>query len=720
LWNGADVRKEVDRILLSKYSPAGVVVDEDLEVIEIRGKASPCLTLPIGKVSFNLVKLIPDTGVFLEVEKLIRQARQRGEPARREHVPCEHGGAAGELNVEVVPLRAGRRRSILVLFEPVPAAAEPPDGPPEGNLRDRQISRLKRQLEDAKRRFLSVIEEQQISREESQSTTEEALSANEELQSLNEELETTKEELQSTNQELISVNDELESKNAVLTQARDFAVSIVETVRQPLLVMDTELRIRMANQAFYGAFHMSPLETEGQVVYSLSGGTWDLPGLRDALNGLQGGSSFPDFEVELDLPTVGHRVLVFGGCRIHRLSMILLAVDDITERRLAQNALRRSEEHVRQSQKMEAVGRLAGGIAHDFNNLLTAIIGYSGLLQDSLAGNQPAVQQVTEIKTAGERAASLTQQLLAFSRRQVLQPKVLDLNVIVGDFERMLRRLVGEKILVVADCAPGLWQVRADPGEIGRAIMNLSLNARDAMPAGGTLAIETANAAVTEADASAQNLAPGRYAMLAVRDTGVGMDAEKQAHIFEPFFTTKDTGKGTGLGLAIVLGIVEQSGGAIRCQSELGRGTTFRIFLPAVAEAADKGAGLGLTQAPKGSEVILMVEDEDAVRKLARTILEASGYTVLEARNGREGLALCETHQGPIDLLVTDVVMPELSGREFAESALKVRPGMKVMFMSGHTRDVVLKEGIRKGTAFLRKPFAPAELAQKVREVLDK
>jgi two-component system CheB/CheR fusion protein len=722
LWDGADMRKEVDRILLSKYSPTGVVVDEDLEVLEIRGKASPCLTLPTGKVSFNLVKLIPDAGLFLEVEKLIRQARRRGKPARRERVPCEHGGSAGELNVEVVPLRAGQRRSILVLFEPLPGAAEPPDAPPKGDSRDRQISRLKRQLADAKQRFLSGVEEQQRSREESQTTTAEALSANEELQSLNEELETTKEELQSTNQELISVNDELEAKNAVLTQARDFAISIVETVRQPLLVLDTQLRIRMANQAFCRAFQVSPPETEGQVVYSLSHGSWDLPGLRDSLDGLlRGGISFPDFEVERDFPTVGHRILVFGGCRIHHLSMILLAVDDITERRLAQNALHRSEEHLRQSQKMEAVGRLAGGIAHDFNNLLTAIIGYSDLLRDTLAGNQPAIQQVLEIKTAGERAASLTQQLLSFSRRQVLQPKVLDLNVIVGDFERMLRRLVGERIKVAVACAPGLWQVRADPGEIGRAIMNLSLNARDALPDGGTLTIETANVTLSEADAPGQDLAPGRYVTMAVRDTGIGMDAEMQAHIFEPFFTTKEAGKGTGLGLATVLGIVEQSGGTIRCQSELGRGTTFQIFLPAVAEALDNGAGPaeGLTKAPKGSEVILVVEDEDAVRKLARTILEASGYVVLDAHNGREGLALCEAHQGPIDLLVTDVVMPELGGRELAQGALKLRPGMRVVFLSGHTRDVVLKEGVEKGTAFLRKPFSPVELTQKVRKTLD-
>ena len=726
LWDGVDLRKEVDHILLSKYSPAGVVVDEDLEVLEIRGKASPYLTLPVGKVSFSLMKLIPDTGLFLEVEKLIQQARKTGEAARQERVPYEHDGSAGDLNLEVRPLDSSQKRSVLVLFESVARAArreaEPPDAPAEGDIRERQISRLKQQLADAKERFLSAIEEHQTSREESQNTTEEALSANEELQSLNEELETAKEELQSTNEELITVNDELQAKNAALTQARDFARSIVETVRQPLIALDTDLRIRMANRAFYETFQVSPPEAEGQVVYALSRGSWDLPRLRDALEGLlQGGASFPDFEVEQDFPGVGRRNLVLGGCRIYHLKMILLAVDDITERKLAQQALRKSEEHLRQSQKMEAVGRLAGGIAHDFNNLLTAIICNSNMLCDTLAGDESAVSQALEIKTAGERAASLTQQLLAFSRLQVLQPKVLDLNAIVADFDKMLRRLAGERIKVVVNYEPALWQVRADPGEIGRAIMNLSLNARDAMPDGGTLTIETANVILTEADAPNREFAPGRCVMIAVRDTGVGMDAELRAHIFEPFFTTKETGKGTGLGLATVLGIVEQSGGVIRCESQLREGTTFKIFLPAVAEEVDKGgrpAG-GLANAPKGSEVILLVEDEDMVRAVARRILEMRGYVVHDACNGREGLALCEAHEGPIDLLVTDVMMPELGGRELAERALKLRPGLKVMFMSGHTQDVVLKEGIQKGAAFLQKPFTPARLAQKVRETLD-
>jgi two-component system CheB/CheR fusion protein len=723
---GVDVRKEVDRILLSKYSPAGVVVDEDLEIVEIRGNAAPYLALPVGKVSFSLMKLIPDTGLLLEVEKLIRQARQSAKPARREFVPYGRDGTAALLHVEAVPLDAHRKGAVLVLFEPAREAAgsqaPPPEAVVEGDPRDRQIATLQHQIAEARERFLSALEEHQTSREEDLNVTEEALSANEELQSLNEELETAKEELQSTNEELITVNDELQAKNAALAQARDFAMSIVETVRQPLLVLDTDLRIRMANRAFYRTFRESPLEAEGQVVYSLAQGGWDLPGLRDALDGLlQGGQSFSDFEVEREFPGVGRRNLVVRGSRIHHLKMILLAVDDVTERQLSQQALRKAEEHLRQSQKMEAVGRLAGGIAHDFNNLLTAIIGYASLLHDRLAGDTSATQQVLEIQSAAERAASFTHQLLAFSRRQVLQPKVLDLNAIIADFDKMLTRLVGERINVVVDCQPALWQVRADPGEIGRAVMNLCLNARDAMPGGGTLAISTANTVLTEADRGNLSLAPGRYVTMAVSDTGIGMDAESRSHLFEPFFTTKEAGKGTGLGLATVLGIVEQSGGAIRCDSEPGRGSTFTVFLPAIAETVDRAtrAAGGLAEAPKGSETVLLVEDEDAVRVLARTILEKSGYVVLAARNGREGLAVCEAHPGPIDLLVTDVVMPEVGGRELAEGTLRLRPSMKVMFMSGHMQDVVLREGVQKGTAFLQKPFTPAGLARAVREALD-
>jgi two-component system CheB/CheR fusion protein len=727
-WNVADVRQEVDRVLLSRYSLAAVVVDEDLEVLEIRGKASAFLSLPAGRVSFNLLKLIPQTSLFLEVERLVHQVQHSGESARQERVPFDHGGPAGEVTVEVVPLRSRQKNTLLILFEPTPAAreaepaAEPSAAGGPQDLKDRQIARLRQELEDAKQRFLAVIEEHQISREESQNSTEEALSTNEELQSLNEELETAKEELQSTNEELITVNDELQANNLALAKARDFAMSIVETVRQPLLVLDMDLRIKMANRAFYRLFKVSPQEAEGRLVYSLSDGSWDIPPLREELEVLvHGGISFPGFETERDFPGVGRRFLVLGGGRIEHLKMILLAVEDVSERKHSEEALLRSQEHLRQAQKMEAIGRLAGGIAHDFNNLLTAIIGYSALLMDTLTGNDKALQQVMQIRLAGDRAAALTKQLLAFSRRQVLQPKVIDLNLIVKDFERLLRRLVGERIEVAIECAPDLWQVRADPGEIGRAVMNLALNARDAMPGDGTLTIQTANTTVADAEALARGLPPGRYAMLAVGDTGVGMDAEMQEHIFEPFFTTKETGKGTGLGLATVLGIVEQSGGAIWCQSEVGEGTSFKILLPAVAEEVPAGEHppAGLVSAPQGTESILLVEDEDAVRELVHTVLEARGYRVMEARNGREGLKLCESHAGGIDLLVTDVVMPELGGRELAEMAVKMRPGLKVLYMSGHTQDVILKEGVQQGAAFLHKPFTPLQLAQKVRDTLD-
>src|SRR5450759_3725795 len=321
LWNVADVRQEVDRILLSRYSLASVVVDEELEVLEIRGKASTFLALPVGKVSFNLLKLIPETSLFLEVEKLVHQVRQTGEPGRQERIPFDGDGHSGEVSVEVVPLRARQKKTLLILFEPVHAAreaeapAEPfPAGGP-GDRKDRQIARLQQEVADAKQRFLALIDEHQISREESQNTTEEALSTNEELQSLNEELETAKEELQSTtNEELITVNDELQANNLALAKARDFAMSIVETVRQPLLVLDMDLRIKMANRAFYRLFKVSPQEAEGRLVYSLSDGSWDIPVLREELEVLvHGGISFPGFETERDFPGVGRRFLVLGG-----------------------------------------------------------------------------------------------------------------------------------------------------------------------------------------------------------------------------------------------------------------------------------------------------------------------------------------------------------------------------------------------------------------------
>jgi PAS domain S-box-containing protein len=379
------------------------------------------------------------------------------------------------------------------------------------------------------------------------------------------------------------------------------------------------------------------------------------------------------------------------------------------------------EAQFRQAQKMEAVGRLAGGVAHDFNNLLTAILGYSQILLGELAREAPMRAELEQIFDAGRRAAALTKQLLAFSRKQVLEPRVLDLNALVRDMDSMLRRLIGEDVELVIDLAPALAAVRADPGQTEQVVMNLAVNARDAMPRGGRLTIATANAALDEARAAELGARPGAWVTLAVLDTGSGMDAETRRHLFEPFFTTKAPGKGTGLGLSTVYGIVEQSGGRIAVESEPGRGSAFTIFLPA-AEGAPAPAEP--RPAPpctaRGTETILVVEDEDAVRELARRTLAAAGYAVLAARHGPEAIVACERHEGPIHLLLTDVVMPHMSGGELAERLAALRPHMKVLFMSGYSESgSFTRRMLERPGGFLGKPFTAEALAARVREVLD-
>jgi two-component system cell cycle sensor histidine kinase/response regulator CckA len=392
---------------------------------------------------------------------------------------------------------------------------------------------------------------------------------------------------------------------------------------------------------------------------------------------------------------------------------------DVTESKLAEENLRRSEEQLRQSQKMEAIGRLAGGIAHDFNNLLTAIVGYGQLLLGSVY-QEPARSYALEADKAAHRATSLTQQLLAFSRNQRLQPSTLNLNTVVANLTRMLKRLIREDIELIVVLSPQLGDVSADPGQIDQVIINLVVNASDAMPRGGKLTIETANIRVGEASAEEQiGLAPGRYIMLAVTDNGDGMDAETRARIFEPFFTTKNAGRGTGLGLSTVYGIVKQSGGQILVQSELGQGTTFKVYLPYV-----KGTDLPMLESRvpgeslQGTETILLVEDEDAVRKLAQRALEGFGYKVISACSGKEALEVCRGQDGVPDILVTDVVMPQMSGPDLARTLTLLWPGLKVLFISGYVGDAFARGEMENGIELLPKPFTPEGLARKVREVL--
>ncbi len=387
-------------------------------------------------------------------------------------------------------------------------------------------------------------------------------------------------------------------------------------------------------------------------------------------------------------------------------------IADMTDRK-------RLEEQFRQAQKMEAVGRLAGGVAHDFNNLLTVIGGYAQMLLEAMQPDHPLRPSLEEIDRASASAATLTQQLLAFSRRQIVTPRVLDLNQLVSGLDKMLHRLIGEDIELVTIRPLQLPCVRVDAGQIEQVLMNLVVNARDAMPRGGTITIETALAAFDER--SPDGVGPGRYVVLSVADTGRGMTEEIKLHMFEPFFTTKGRGKGTGLGLSTVYGIVKQSGGEIAVTSAPGEGSTFRIFLPAL----DRAAAAGVDGAPpperrRGAETVLLAEDEPALRNLIRGILQSRGYSVLLAADAREALEWCERHPGPIHIFLTDVVMPGMSGQDLASLATRLRPRLKLLYMSGHTDHAILEPGVLDGgIAFLRKPFTPDILLAKIREVLD-
>ncbi len=395
---------------------------------------------------------------------------------------------------------------------------------------------------------------------------------------------------------------------------------------------------------------------------------------------------------------------------------------DITERKQAEEKLRRTEDQLRQAQKMEAIGQLAGGVAHDFNNLLTVITGYTDLLMSNLPADAPTLADLEEIRKAAERASWLTRQLLAFSRRQILIPQVLDLNVLIGNFEKLLHRLIGEDVALKTDLAPALARIKADPGQVEQIIMNLVVNARDAMPTGGHLTIETSTVLLDESyPIKAAETPLGRYVLLAISDTGCGMDAETQKRIFEPFFTTKEIGKGTGLGLSTVYGIVKQSNGFIWVYSELGRGTTFKIYLPAVDEEVQPANEESRPVLQRGGvETILLVEDAAPLRTLTNKVLELSGYTVLAAGNLDEAMKMAKARNWKVHLLLTDVIMPGGSGPDVADRLKERCPDLKILYMSGYTGTTMAHQGILKaGSPLLQKPYSPDALLQKVREVLD-
>jgi PAS domain S-box-containing protein len=482
---------------------------------------------------------------------------------------------------------------------------------------------------------------------------------------------------------------------------------------------DTEFRVASWNPAAEHIFGYSRAEAMGR-----QGSSFMVPPQfrehvervwRDLI-ALKGGARSTNDNITSDGRTIScewyNTPLVDDSGRVLGVASL---VQDVTER----VAL---EERLRQSQKMEAVGRLAGGIAHDFNNLLTVILGYSQVLTDGLPAGSRLADNTAQIKSAADRAAGITRQLLAFSRKTILSPRLIDLNNVMLNLDSMLRRLIGEDIEVLSVPARDLGTVKADPGQIEQVLMNLALNARDAMPNGGKLTLETSNVELGEDYAQEhRSVIPGQYVMLAVSDTGVGMSPETKAHIFEPFYTTKELGKGTGLGLSTVYGIVKQSGGYVWVYSEPDRGTTFKIYFPRVDQPAQPvSTEKRISGIQRGVETILLVEDDPQLNQLASSVLTHCGYKVLAAANPQEGLALCRTHPHEIHLLVTDVVMPKMNGRQLAEEVTRIRPSVKLLYVSGYTSNAIVHYGVLDdGLWFLPKPFSLAALVAKVREVLD-
>ncbi len=510
-----------------------------------------------------------------------------------------------------------------------------------------------------------------------------------------------------------------------LRQSRTQYHNLTETARDVVIALSAEGAIASLNRAFETATGWPRGEWVGRPFTALVHPE-DLPRVGEMLGRLAREGRPPVTELRFQTRSGAALAVEFTATaqtEAGRPAGLLGIARDVSERKQAEEVLRRTEENLRQAQKMEAVGRLAGGVAHDFNNLLTVITGYSDILLQQMKADDPARGPVAEIGAAAGRAASLTGQLLAFSRKQVLRPRVLDLNALVASAAKMLGRLIGEDIELATDLAPGALAVRADPGQVEQVLMNLAVNARDAMPRGGRLRIHTR--AVERGGPEplpGREGEPGRYVLLEVSDTGCGMPPEVRDRLFEPFFTTKEVGKGTGLGLATVYGIVTQSGGAIDVASAPGQGTTFTIYLPkppGLGAAADPGPA-DAAEPAGGRETVLLVEDEDGVRGLAGQALSGRGYTVLEARGGTEALALAERHPGGIDVLVTDVVMPGLGGVALARRLAEARPGLRVLYMSGYTDSVLFRHGVEQDAInYLWKPFKPLELVRRVREVLD-
>jgi len=512
----------------------------------------------------------------------------------------------------------------------------------------------------------------------------------------------------------------------MLAAAHALSEDIIDTVRQPLVVIDQETRLVRANRAFYSECGGSP-EMVGRPLHEVGNRKCDMPALWAQLQEVFGsGASLNDFEVQYTSDQGTRGTMVINARRLQMelegAPMVLLAIEDVTERRRAEAEKEKLRAQLAQAQKMEALGRLAGGVAHDFNNMLTVILGHVGFARDALEAGHAVRENLAQIQKAAERAAGIVRQLLAFARQQVVSPRLLDINEAIEGTLKMLRRLVGEDIELLWKPGAGVWPVKIDPVQLDQVLANLTVNARDAIAGVGQIVIGTANTTLDESDcAGIPSATPGDYVVLTVSDNGCGMDSETLARAFEPFFTTKEVGQGTGLGLPTVLGIAEQNNGFVSVQSQLGRGSTFRVYLPRASEGEEKAPGEHPPETPRArGETVLLVEDEPAILDVGRMMLERLGYVVLAAGKPSEAIRLSHEYAGEIHLVLTDVVMPEMSGRELMERLQASRPGLKCLFMSGYTADAVVRRGVSyNGTRLVQKPFSLHDLAVRVRAALD-
>jgi PAS domain S-box-containing protein len=840
-----DVQRRVDQYILSRYSPAGVLVDEELNVLQFHGHTSPYLEHASGEPALNMNRMLRGE-LAIEFRKLFDRARKKqtaikGEPIRVSHLDRVHN-----VRVSVTPmvLPGSVETQYLTLFEEFPVAGEskkirePEATETKAGSLARRIHDLEDELASTKQYLESVIEEQQATTEELKSANEEVQSSNEELQSTNEELLTSKEELQSANEELTTVNEELHNRNGELSQFNNDLNNLLSSVNIPIVMLGNDLRIRrftpqaekvlnllptdigrpisdfkpkidipdleqwfaevieslrvkerevqgrdgrwysiwirpyrtaenkidgavmallditerkVAAEARYrrlfeaakDAIIIADAET-GEIIdlnpytsrtfgisrtASIGLKFWDLEMFRDSgLDSRTLKELHDDETIQKDMAVVtktGKRIEIelIGNLYLEAEKRVIqFNMRDISERKTLEENARRTLEQVQQAQKLEAIGRLAGGVAHDFNNLLTAVMGHADLLKQRLSPDHSAFGDAEQISRAAERAGRLTRQLLAFGRRQPSEPEILSLNNLISEMEQMVRVTLPSSIELRIESSPDLKPVKVDRGQIEQVILNLAMNARDAMPSGGILTIATRNSTI-DAEYSREHPAvpPGDYVRLEVADTGSGMDPETKSHLFEPYFTTKPRGKGAGLGLSMIYGAVRNAGGHIWAASELGRGSTFCIFLPEVnAQVTVSEDHEGEHGLRSGQETILLVEDDEMVRSLTARILRQCGYKVLEAPGGPEAMAIARSFREPIHLLLTDVEMPHMNGRELAAGITALMPDTRIMFMSGHTEDDVIHHGVSENEwVFLQKPFTPETLSKEIRGILE-